>query len=190
MVMHFAPLNKAACGRNTHNLTSVQGVDSVSCKACRNTEAYRAAMAAAKTAPIAQAPVTAQVPAATSAQVLRVTVAFGEWRRKLGKGDRLPRGRYFAGKQAGESRQLRAYQVGDSDVVAAYDPQGAIAAMCEQTGQALDEWELSKVELVSDQRLDALEIHNQDEGVVEKLKTSLRQDLATLTGPAYLFGWE
>ena len=116
-------------------------------------------------------------------------MAFGEWLRKLGKGDRLPRGRYFAAKQGGEFRQLLAYQVGDYDVVAAYDPQGAIAAMCEQTGQALDEWDLSEVELVSDQRLDALEIHNQDEGVVEKLKTSLRQDLATLIAPTYLYGW-
>lgn len=185
MVMHFATSSKVACGRNNHNLTSVQGVDRVSCKACRNTEAYRAAVAAAATTP---APVAAEVPAATSSQAPRV--AFGEWLRKLGKGDRLPRGRYFAGKLGGEPRQLRAYQVGDSDVVAAYDPQGAIAAMCEQTGQALDEWELSQVELVSDQCLDAMEIHNQDDSVVEKLKTSLRQDLATLTGPAYLFGWE
>lgn len=191
MVMHFATSNKVACGRNNHNLTSGRTIDGVTCKTCRNSEAYRAAVAAANITsvePVEPAPVAIQVQVATIVPV--AGVAFGEWLCKLGKGERPPRGRYFAGKQAGESRPLRAYQVGDSDVVAAYDPQGAIAAMCQQTGQALDDWELSEVELVNDQRLDALEIHNQDEGVVEKLKTSLRQDLATLTGPAYLFGWE
>lgn len=183
MVMHFSPSDKVACGRNNHNLISVRTIDGVTCKTCRNSEAYRTAVAAANIVLVA-----VRVPVATTVPV--AGVAFGEWLRKLGKGERLPRGRYFIGKRAGESRPLRAYQVGDSDVVAAYDPQGAIAAMCEQTGQALDEWELSEVELVSDQHLDALEIYNQDEGVVEKLKTSLRQDLATLTGPAYLYGWE
>lgn len=190
MVMHFAPSDKVACGRNNHNLISGRTIDGVTCKSCRNSEAFRAAVAAAKTASpamIEPIPVVVQVPVAIPRAA---GVAFAEWLRKLGNGERLPRGRYFSVKRAVDTRQLRAYQVGDSDVVAAYDPQGAIAALCKQTGQALDEWELSEVELVNDQRLDALEIYNQDEGVVEKLKTSLRQDLATLTGPAYLFGWE
>lgn len=191
MVKHFSTSNKVACGRKNHNLISGLTIDGVTCKTCRNSEAFRAAVAAANTVspdPVKPVRVAVQVREATVTRV--AGIAFGEWLHKLGKGEGLPRGRYFAGKSAGEVSPLRAYQVGDSDVVAAYDPQGAIAAMCEQTGQALDEWELSDVKLVGNKRLDALEIYNQDEGVVEKLKTSLRQDLATLTKPAYLFGWE
>lgn len=191
MVMHFAISDKVACGRTKHNLISGPTLDDVTCKTCRNSEAFRAAVAAANSsfpAPVEPVPVIAQMPAVIVPRV--AGIAFGEWLRKLGKGERLPRGRYFAGKRYAQVRPLRAYQVGDFDVVAAYDPQGAIAALCEQTGQALDEWELSEVELVDDKRLDALEVFNKYEGVVEKLKTSLRQDLATLAKPAYLFGWE
>jgi len=87
-------------------------------------------------------------------------------------------------------RPLIAYQVGDYDVVAAFDPQGAIAVLCEQTGEELSEYELKDVILVSDKHLDSLEIFDQDEGKIEKLDSSLRQDIAALTEPTYMFGWE
>lgn len=87
-------------------------------------------------------------------------------------------------------RPLIAYQVGDTDVVAAYDPEGAIAVLCEQSGQDPGDFELSDVDLVSDEHLDALEFFNIDEGKAERLETSLRQDIAALTEPKYLFGWE
>ncbi|RXU01348.1 hypothetical protein B1F69_04480 [Pseudomonas syringae] len=85
---------------------------------------------------------------------------------------------------------LIAYQVGDYDIVAAFDPQGAIAVLCEQTGQDTTEYELSEVELVSGKLLDSLEVFNQDEGKTERLETSLRQDIAKLTVPTYMYGWE
>lgn len=87
-------------------------------------------------------------------------------------------------------RPLIAYQVGDYDIVAAFDPQGAIAVLCEQTGEDLSEYELKDVILVSDKHLDSLEIFDQDEGKIEKLDSSLRQDIAALTEPTYMFGWE
>lgn len=85
---------------------------------------------------------------------------------------------------------LIAYRVGDYDIVAAFDPQDAIAVLCEQTDRDPTEYELSEVELVSDKHLDALEVFNQDEGKTERLKTSLRQDMAKLTVPTYMYGWE
>ena len=85
---------------------------------------------------------------------------------------------------------LVAYKVGDYDIVAAFDPQGAIAVLCEQTGQDQSEFELSEVELVSDKHLDSLEVFDQSEGKTERLDTSLRQDIAKLTVPTYLYGWE
>lgn len=87
-------------------------------------------------------------------------------------------------------RSLIAYQVGDYDIVAAFDPHGAIAVLCEQTGEELSEYELEDVKLVSDKHLDSLEIYDQDEGKTERLETSLRQDVAALTEPTYMFGWE
>ncbi|RMN21130.1 hypothetical protein ALQ64_02842 [Pseudomonas cannabina] len=85
---------------------------------------------------------------------------------------------------------LVAYQVGDFDIVAAFDPQGAIAVLCEQTDQDLSDFELSDVEVVSDKHLDSLEVFDLDEGKTERLETSLRQDIAMLTLPTYMYGWE
>jgi hypothetical protein len=85
---------------------------------------------------------------------------------------------------------LVAYQVGDYDIVAAFDPEGAIAVLCEQTGQDHSDFELSEVELVGDKHLDSLEVFNEDEGRTERLETSLRQDIAKLTVPTYMYGWE
>lgn len=85
---------------------------------------------------------------------------------------------------------LLAYQVGDYDIVAAFNPEGAIAVLCEQNGEDLDQYTVDEVELVSDKLLDAMEVYNQDEGKTEKLETSLRQDIAALTEPKYMYGWE
>lgn len=85
---------------------------------------------------------------------------------------------------------LNAYQVGDCDVVAAFTPEGAIAVLCEQTSEGLDEYELDDVVLVSDKTLDNLQAFDQDEGKMVTLEMSLRQELAMLTKPTYLYGWE
>lgn len=85
---------------------------------------------------------------------------------------------------------LKAYQVGDNDIVAAYDPPGAIKVLCEFCGYPDDEYDLEDVELVSDKYLDSREVFNTDEGKVETLEKSLREEMAELTEPAYLTGWE
>ncbi|MCF5382049.1 hypothetical protein GIW05_00745 [Pseudomonas syringae] len=74
--------------------------------------------------------------------------------------------------------------------MAAFDPQGAIAILCEQTDQDTSEYQLSDVEPVSDKHLDATEVFDQVEGKAELLKASLRQDIAKLTVPTYMYGWE
>ncbi|MFL1449090.1 hypothetical protein ACI77O_11915 [Pseudomonas tritici] len=85
---------------------------------------------------------------------------------------------------------LKAYQVGDFDIVAAYTPAGAIDVLCGQSGMPRDDYVLNDVSLVGDKKLDSLEIFNQDEGKTETLKTSLRQDVAALAAPAYIYGWD
>ncbi|MWV17517.1 hypothetical protein F3I16_15855 [Pseudomonas sp. L-22-4S-12] len=85
---------------------------------------------------------------------------------------------------------LKAYQVGDNDIVAAYTPAGAIVVLCEYSGYQHDEFDERDVELVSDEVLDNTEAFDQDEGKVITLEQTLRQELAALTEPAYLHGWE
>ncbi|MCY1359450.1 hypothetical protein D9M69_460210 [compost metagenome] len=85
---------------------------------------------------------------------------------------------------------LKAYQVGECDIVAAYSPEGAIAVLCEFCSYPADEFDLDDVDLVSDQMLDTLEAYDQDEGKYVTLDKSLRQELAELTEPAYMHGWE
>lgn len=188
MVTHFSVSNKVACGRKIQSIGCSQDVTEVTCKTCRNTEAYRSAVVAA-TAERAPRPRLVAVSLHPSSKQSR-RIAFVEWMRSLRHGERLPRGRFFACRAGQIGRNLRAYQVGGSDVVAAFDPQGAIAALCEQTGQDLDEWDISEVVPVENERLDCLEIFNQDDGIYETLKTTLRQDLARLAGPTYMYGWE
>ncbi|MNJ61348.1 hypothetical protein D3C77_571310 [compost metagenome] len=153
----------------------------MTCKACRVTEVYRKAEAAAPVGPEPADVARADVEATTAPKH-----AFEGWMRKLRSDDRLPRGKYFAGKQGG----LKAYQVGDYDVVAAYTPLGAIAMLCEHIGEELDAYDVDEVALVSDQRLDARKLNDQDLGRTVKLETSLRQDLNALDKPGYLFGWD
>ncbi len=87
---------------------------------------------------------------------------------------------------------LKAYQVGDNDIVAAYDEAGAIEAFYKQCGHPEDGhgYTLDEVQLVSDRWLDAREVFDTDEGVVVKVDKTLREEMAELTEPAYLCGWE
>lgn len=93
-------------------------------------------------------------------------------------------------QKSNDSQTLIAYQVGDNDIVAAYSPEGAISVLCEVTGEEREEYALNSVERVSDKHLDSLEAFNEDEGTTETLETSLRQDVAKLTKPTYMYGWE
>ncbi|MGQ7956458.1 hypothetical protein ACUTAF_01835 [Pseudomonas sp. SP16.1] len=88
-----------------------------------------------------------------------------------------------------EVQRLVAYQVGDNDIVAAYDPAGAIQVLVDFAGYGED-FDESDVEPVSDKVLDATEAFDQDEGKIIPLEKTLRQQLAELTEPAYLHGWE
>lgn len=96
----------------------------------------------------------------------------------------------FSEEDEGCIQTLKAYQVGDYDIVAAYTPEGAITVLCEQTGWPREDHAQDKVQLVSDTHLDSLKVFNQDEGKTEKLETSLRQDVEALDAPAYMYGWE
>lgn len=175
MATHYGiGADQVACGRNNHNLVSVRTPDGVTCKTCRSTEAHRAAVAAAVNSVPAQ-PV-AQVAAQPAAPI-----AFQEWRCKLRNGDRLPRGSYFAGKQAG----LKAYQVGDNDIVAHFSPEEAAVFLCKFGGYPEGEFTADDVEVVDASFLNA---SMQDE---EGNKCPpLRFDLEAATAPTYLHGWE
>lgn len=85
---------------------------------------------------------------------------------------------------------LKAYQVGDNDIVAAYDEAGAIAVLCEYSGYDLEDFTLDEATLVRDEVLDVMQAYDQEEGKVVPLEKSLRQELAELTEPAYMVGWE
>ncbi len=85
---------------------------------------------------------------------------------------------------------LIAYQVGENDIVAAYDPAGAIKVLCEFCGYPDDEYDLEDVDLVGDALLDSRDAYDQDEGKIVALEKSLRQELEELDEPAYLHGWE
>jgi len=87
-------------------------------------------------------------------------------------------------------KTLKAYQVGDNDIVAAYDPAGAIEVMCEECGYVEEDFALDEVVLVRDEVLDVMQAYDQDEGKVVPLEKSLRQELAELTEPAHMVGWE
>lgn len=96
---------------------------------------------------------------------------------------------HCAGEIVVEQRSLFAYQVGDNDIVAAYDPAGAIQVLCEFNGCGND-FDENDVELVSDKMLDNTEAFDVDEGKAFTLEKTLRQELAELAEPAYLHGWE
>lgn len=85
---------------------------------------------------------------------------------------------------------LKAYQVGDSDIVAAFDPAGAIKVLSDFNGEPLNEYALTEVALVSDALLDNRKGFNTDDGTIETLDQTLREQMAALTMPTYLYGWE
>ena len=87
-------------------------------------------------------------------------------------------------------RALTVYQVGDTDIVAAYTPEGAIEVLCMQLGMPLDDYTSADVHPVDDVLLDATEAFDQEADISVKLATTLRQDVALLTEPSYLCGWE
>jgi len=89
--------------------------------------------------------------------------------------------------------ELKAYQVGDCDVVAAYTPEQAIEVLSVVCGYPHNEtfdFTLEEVKLVSDGILDARQFYDLDEAVTINLETSLREDLALMTEPQYIYGWE
>jgi hypothetical protein len=85
---------------------------------------------------------------------------------------------------------LKAYQVGDNDIVAAYDVAGAIKVLAEMGGYSPDDFDEDDVELVSDMVLDNTEAYDEDEAKIVTLDKTLREELEALTEPAYLCGWE
>ncbi|MGX5220294.1 hypothetical protein ACVTMO_16880 [Pseudomonas segetis] len=76
---------------------------------------------------------------------------------------------------------LKAYQVGESGIVAAYTPDGAIKVICEYNGFPEDEYSLDEVVLVSDFVLDG-------DSSPFALERSLRQTLSDFREPAYVCG--
>lgn len=103
MVTHYGTgEDQVACGRNNHNLVSTRNPNGVSCKTCRSTESYRAAVAAPAVKPESQADIGRQLIASirTATEHLHAEVQrtmsrkqAWEWRlTRLGPGNRLPRG--------------------------------------------------------------------------------------------------
>lgn len=75
-------------------------------------------------------------------------------------------------------------------MVAAYSPEGAIAVLCEQTGNGPDDYELNEVVLVSDKSLDSTLAIDHGEGIVVTMELTLRQEIALLCKHTYMYGWE
>ena len=90
--------------------------------------------------------------------------------------------------------ELKAYQVGDCDVVAAYTPEQAIEVLnevCGYTEDSVFKFSVDEdVTLVNDELLDATMYYDLDEAVYVQLETTMRQDLALMTEPQYIYGWE
>lgn len=85
---------------------------------------------------------------------------------------------------------LIAFHVGENDIVAAFDAQGAIKVLCEFGGYPADQFQSDDVDVVNDTLLDNRQVYDQDEGGYVTLEKSLREELSALTKPAYLIGWE
>lgn len=84
---------------------------------------------------------------------------------------------------------LIAYQVGDTDIVLAHNPQEAIEVLCKEIGEPIDTYDLDDVELVTDGVLDSTVAYDFDDGKLVELDTTLRHDITLLTEPQYLIGW-
>lgn len=88
------------------------------------------------------------------------------------------------------TRALTAFQVGENDIVAAYDAAGALSLLCEYCGYTDRFLTEDDGEIVSDRVLDALEVFDQDEGKLITLQRSLREEISALAEPQYMYGWE
>lgn len=82
-------------------------------------------------------------------------------------------------------QELKAYQVGDNDIVAHYTPEQALDCLRRFCGYNGDEFSIDDVELASDDLLDA-EMHEEDGTPAG----TLRADLVATNEPCYLHGWE
>lgn len=85
---------------------------------------------------------------------------------------------------------LKAYQVGETDIVAAYDPAGAIETLQKFNGDPSCTFDLDEVNLISDDMLDCRTGYDNDEKEIVVLEQTLREQMAELTEPGYLHGWE
>lgn len=75
---------------------------------------------------------------------------------------------------------LKAYQVGDNDIVAAYDQVGAIKVLCIFCSYPDDEYGLDEVQLVENEVQDATEANDQNEVATVTLeKTYDRNSLSS-----------
>ncbi len=93
--------------------------------------------------------------------------------------------------RAPSTRMLTAYQVGDNDMVAAYDPAGALRVLFDQVGEEnYNDLTEDDVVIVGDKTLDSMQAFDQDSGEYVNLEESLRQLMAKMTEPRYLWGWE
>ncbi|WP_223508738.1 MULTISPECIES: hypothetical protein [unclassified Pseudomonas] len=81
-------------------------------------------------------------------------------------------------------QELKAYQVGDTDIVAHYTPEQALDFLRRFCGLT-DEVNVEDVELASDDLLDA-EMYEEDGTPAG----TLRAHLAAAEEPCYLHGWE
>ncbi|EOG4615069.1 hypothetical protein ACLD9I_004716 [Pseudomonas aeruginosa] len=84
-----------------------------------------------------------------------------------------------------QEQQLKAFQVGEQDMVAHYTPEQAHAFLCDFAAYAADDIGLDQVTLVPDALLDA-PMRDED----GKACPPLRLYLDAATEPTYLHGWE
>lgn len=83
-----------------------------------------------------------------------------------------------------KTNELKAFQVGDNDIVAHYSPQEARAWLIDFAGYAENDIELNEVEQVDDRRLD-LPVVDEDGAHCG----TLRAFLAEATEPELLLSW-
>lgn len=137
MALHYTiSTEKTACGRTATSANATSITADVTCKTCCKSEAFVSAAPAAainpneqaaKTSPVAQpapAALVATVPngkapqhpmASPEAPLAQQTpnavggsVAFEEWRSRLGSNDRLPRGKFTARRKTSRPARSRA----------------------------------------------------------------------------------
>lgn len=80
---------------------------------------------------------------------------------------------------------LKAFQVGDNDIVAHYSPAEAVAFLCDNCGYSENEFTVDDVFAVSDSLLD-VEMFDEDDISCG----TLRKALAAAKEPCVLHGWE